>query len=128
MIQSRNLNLTFWGALLGFLSVTLGAFAAHALSTRYNAQDLQILQTGNHYLFFHSFALLICGILENQRPELKNKTQLAGLAFALGILLFTGSLYLLVFTGIRKWGMITPLGGLSFLLGWGILAWSLRKQ
>lgn len=109
-------------ALLGTLSVTLGAFGAHALRQWINEDVLSIFETGVRYQFLHVFALLITGVLYR---DFSNKfVKWAGNFFIAGIILFSGSLYFLTYlkgTGkdIHSWiGAITPLGGLSFILGW----------
>lgn len=107
-------------AVSGFLTVLLGAFGAHALKHSLTPAELSIWQTAVHYQMFHTAALLILGLMPAAR-QLRT-LRLAGWCLNGGILLFSGSLYLLAVTG-RTWlGAITPLGGLLFLLGWGTLA------
>ena len=103
------------GSAFGFLSVALGAFAAHALKERFDAYSLGVFQTGVQYQFFHSLALLLVGILALQT---QTSYRLTGLCFLFGIVVFSGSLYLLAFTGVKWLGAITPLGGVAFLVGW----------
>lgn len=105
------------GAVYGLLGVALGAFGAHALRTRLSPDLLAAWKTGVEYQFYHALALLLLGLLARQveTPLLT----VAGAGFALGILLFSGSLYALALTGMRPLGAITPLGGLLFLVGWG---------
>ncbi|PIQ27413.1 DUF423 domain-containing protein [bacterium (Candidatus Blackallbacteria) CG17_big_fil_post_rev_8_21_14_2_50_48_46] len=109
------------GAFWGFLGVGLGAFGAHALKTRLDPYFLQIFETGVRYQLYHALAMLLTGVLQNLSPE-KTKLKWVSLFFNLGILLFSGSLYLLALTGIKAWGAVTPLGGLSFLLAWLLMA------
>lgn len=107
------------GAAYGFLAVMLGAFGAHALKKRL-APDLQaVWHTAVEYHIYHALALLAVGLLARtlQAPLLN----LAGACFALGVLVFSGSLYALALSGIRVLGAITPLGGLLFLVGWACL-------
>lgn len=106
-------------AAYGFLAVALGAFGAHELKTRLEVDQLATYRTGVEYLFWHALALLAVGLLAGQRalPGL----HYAGLGFALGILLFSGSLFALSLTGIRAFGPITPIGGLLLLAGWASL-------
>ncbi len=99
--------------------MALGAFAAHALKDRFDDYSLKVFHTGVDYQFFHSFALAVVGILFLFTDHVLLRW--AGSAFALGIFIFSGSLYLLAFTQIRVWGAVTPFGGISFLIGWGIL-------
>lgn len=114
-------------ALAGFTGVALGAFAAHGLKGQLGAQYLAVFQTGVHYQLIHALALFGVALLAERLPGRLLKA--AGNLFAVGILLFSGSLYLLALSGIGKLGMITPLGGLCFLAGWlclGLAAWRAR--
>lgn len=113
------------GAVYGFLGVVLGAFGAHALRQRLSPEMLQVWHVGVEYQFYHALALLALGLLMLLRPA-PGQT-LAGIGFALGILLFSGSLYALSLSGVRVLGAITPIGGLLFLLGWVSLAWSVWR-
>lgn len=111
-------------AFAGFSGVAMGAFAAHGLKSRLSAEYLAVFQTGTHYQLTHALALLGVAILALVAPG--RLVNLAGACFALGILLFSGSLYALTLSGIAKLGIITPFGGLAFLAGWaclGLLAW-----
>lgn len=109
------------GAINGFLAVAFGAFAAHALKGVLSTGLLEAFKTGVDYQGMHALVLLAVGLLG--RYEASRSLAVAGWAFASGILLFSGSLYLLALTDIRWLGAITPLGGVSFLLGWAALAW-----
>jgi uncharacterized membrane protein YgdD (TMEM256/DUF423 family) len=105
----------------GMLAVILGAFGAHALKGRLDEYALGVFHTAVQYHFYHSFALLAVGILALSQPQtalLKS----GGWLFLLGILVFSGSLYLLSITGVRWLGAVTPLGGLAFIAGWACLA------
>ncbi|AEB60527.1 DUF423 domain-containing protein [Ectopseudomonas mendocina] len=119
----------FWlllSAFAGFTGVALGAFAAHGLKNRLTPEYLAVFQTGTHYQLVHALALFGVGLLALHMPG--RLVNLAGGAFAVGILLFSGSLYLLTLSGIGKLGMITPFGGVAFLIGWlclGLAAWKL---
>jgi uncharacterized membrane protein YgdD (TMEM256/DUF423 family) len=113
-------------AFFGFTGVGLGAFAAHGLKDRLSAEYLAIFHTGVTYQLVHTLALLGIALLATQIPG--RLITWAGVSFTIGILLFSGSLYLLTLTGVSKLGIITPLGGLAFLVGWlclGIAAWRL---
>jgi len=104
---------------LGGLSIVLGAFAAHTLKTYLDAQSLSSFETGVRYQFYHVFALALTGILYKEFPD--KKVIRAGTCFILGIVFFSGSLYLLAFMGTSpfKWiGAITPIGGVLFIFGW----------
>ncbi|MEG1077900.1 MAG: DUF423 domain-containing protein [Pseudomonas sp.] len=113
-------------AFFGFTGVALGAFAAHGLKGKLTPEYLTIFHTGVTYQLVHALALLGVAVLATQLPG--RLVGWAGGLFALGIVLFSGSLYLLTLSGIGKLGMITPIGGLAFLGGWlclGLAAWRL---
>lgn len=114
-------------ALGGFGGVALGAFAAHGLKHQLSPEYLAVFQTGTHYQLIHALALFGVGLLALQRPG--RLVNLAGGLFAGGIVLFSGSLYLLTLSGVRGLGMVTPFGGVAFLLGWlclGLVALRLK--
>lgn len=94
----------------------MGAFGAHALTERLDARALAIYATGAQYQMYHALALLAVGLWGMRHPEIS--TIWPGLAFAIGTVLFSGSLYILAITGIRGLGIITPFGGVFFLIGW----------
>jgi uncharacterized membrane protein YgdD (TMEM256/DUF423 family) len=123
-MQPRRLFLML-GAVNGFLAVALGAFAAHGLQGRLSPQRLEVFQTGVEYQAMHALALLTVGLLASAATPAALRT--AGWAFTVGILLFSGSLYLLVLTDTPALGMVTPFGGTAFLVGWSALAWSARR-
>ena len=113
-------------AFFGFTGVALGAFAAHGLKNRLSADYLAIFHTGVTYQLVHTLALLGVALLTTHIPG--RIVTWAGISFVIGILLFSGSLYLLTLTGISKLGIITPFGGVAFLIGWlclGLAAWRL---
>ncbi|EPA97141.1 DUF423 domain-containing protein [Pseudomonas umsongensis] len=113
-------------AFFGFTGVGLGAFAAHGLKNRLSAEYLAIFHTGVTYQLVHTLALLGVALLATQIPG--RLVTWAGASFAIGIVLFSGSLYVLTLTGVSKLGIITPFGGLAFLIGWlclGLAAWRL---
>ena len=113
-------------AFFGFTGVALGAFAAHGLKGRLSEQYLAIFHTGVTYQLVHTLALFGVALQATHLPG--RLVTWAGVCFALGIVLFSGSLYLLTMTGISKLGIITPFGGLAFLAGWlclGLAAWRL---
>lgn len=112
--------------LFGFTGVALGAFAAHGLKNRLTADYLAIFHTGVTYQLVHALAIFGVAVLSAHLPG--RLVGWAGGLFALGIVLFSGSLYLLTLTGLGKLGIITPMGGLCFLVGWlclGLAAWRL---
>jgi uncharacterized membrane protein YgdD (TMEM256/DUF423 family) len=114
---------TIWiiiGSLAGALAVGFGAFGAHGLRERLDADALAVFDIAARYQMYHALALLAVGFLALRVDNLT--IRIAGSAFLLGIVLFSGSLYALALTGQRWMGMITPVGGLSFIVGWVALA------
>jgi len=107
-------------AMNGFLAVVLGAFGTHTFKTRLAPEMLTIFETGVRYQIYHAFALLCVGLIIERRPSTCLKW--AGRLFILGIIIFSGSLYLLALTGHKWFGAITPFGGAAFLAGWATLA------
>lgn len=114
------------GGAFGFLAVALGAFAAHGLRGRLTPADLAIFETGVRYQMYHALALLLVAALLARGPGWA--ASLAGWGFTTGIMVFSGSLYLMVFTGQRWLGAVTPIGGLAFLVGWAALTWSFVRS
>ncbi len=121
-----------WASIFGLIAVILGAFGAHSLKNIVSPNMLSIWQTGIQYQFYHTFALLFLSTLSNIKP---NYTKLSFYGFVLGIILFSGSLFLLAlkdFLGapwLKYLGPITPIGGLFFMLGWlGILLGVLKAD
>ena len=114
-----------YAAILGALSVALGAFGAHALKKIVEADAVATFETGVRYQFYHTFALLAIGILYRRMPT--KIMEWAGILFISGIILFSGSLYLLTYlnatetVGLKGVGAVTPLGGLCFIAGWTCL-------
>jgi len=113
------------GSLFAFLAVTLGAFAAHGLKDRLPPDMFNIFEVGVRYHMYHALALLAVAWASSRWPE--NGTYLAGWAFIFGIVIFSGSLYLLSITGMRWLGAITPIGGVGFLAGWILLIWAVWR-
>ena len=119
-ILNKPQNLLAIGAGLAALAVIFGAFGAHALKDILEPRMLEIFHTGVTYHFYHAFALLILGLVAKSYPTFSpNKI---GICFIAGIFLFSGSLYALSLSGITKFGAITPLGGVCFILGWIIFS------
>ena len=114
------------GAVYGFAAVALGAFGAHALKGRLSPDFAAAYQTAVQYQFYHALALLAVGILAGRNAS--STLNFSGAAFALGVLLFSGSLYALSLTGVRAFGAITPVGGALFLLGWAALIYSILNS
>jgi uncharacterized membrane protein YgdD (TMEM256/DUF423 family) len=115
---------TFWilGCLFGLLAVGAGAFGAHALDGRVPERLLAVFETGVRYHMYHALALLAVALLLSRQPSAPAVA--AGWLFVAGILIFSGSLYVLVLSGLRWLGAITPLGGVVLLTGWALLAWA----
>lgn len=112
-------------AVNGFIAVAAGAFAAHGLEGRVAARALAAFETGARYHMFHALALLAVAWLASLHGQGGHAAvTLAGWAFLAGIVLFSGSLYFLGLTESRALVMITPIGGLAFLLGWAALFWA----
>ena len=106
------------GALFGASGVALGAFGAHALSSRLADSNLGVWDTAVTYQLIHALALLVVGLLGRQPGAGNTAFAVAGWGFLLGIVLFSGSLYVLAFGGPRMFGPVTPLGGVAFIVGW----------
>jgi uncharacterized membrane protein YgdD (TMEM256/DUF423 family) len=106
------------GAIFGCLSVVIGAFGAHALKATLAANQMQqVYETGVQYHAIHALAMIACGILLALRPD-SRKFRTAAILFGTGIVLFSGSLYVLAVTNTKLLGIITPLGGVCFIAGW----------
>ena len=111
------------GALLACLAVGAGAFGAHGLRGRLTPELLDVFETAARYQMYHALGLLAVAWVADRWPG--GATAAAGWLFVVGIVLFSGSLYLLSLTGTRWLGAITPLGGAAFLAGWLALAWAI---
>jgi uncharacterized membrane protein YgdD (TMEM256/DUF423 family) len=107
-------------AVNGFISVAAGAFAAHGLKGKLEPRMFEIFETGARYQMYHALALLAVAWVAARSPS--TVTTAAGACFVGGIVLFSLSLYALSLTGVTKLGVITPFGGVLFLLGWACLA------
>ena len=108
------------------LAVLLGAFGAHALKTSLSPEMMQVYKTGVEYQFYHALGLLLIGLI---RFQVKSEyIKWSGILIGIGIILFSGSLYILSVSGIKWIGAITPIGGLSFVAGWIFLAVAIRNR
>ena len=120
------------GILFAGLGIVIGAFGAHALKPLLSESQLQVFETGVRYQMYHSFALLAAGILYSAFPA--RPIKLASTFFLIGILLFSGSLYAMTLlningqVGLGGLGILTPIGGLFFILGWLMLLWAVFKK
>ncbi|MDT0634594.1 DUF423 domain-containing protein [Spectribacter hydrogenoxidans] len=108
------------GSVYGLLGVLLGAFGAHAMQDRLSPEMLRVWETAVQYQFWHALALLAVGLLAARLAGAWLNA--AGVTFALGVLVFSGSLYALALTGVRLLGAVTPFGGLLLIAGWLCLA------
>lgn len=122
--MSRSILLT--AATFLVLAVALGAFGAHGLKAKLSAELMQVYKTGVEYHFYHALGLLLIGVLASTMPS--GLLQWSALLLGLGIVLFSGSLYLMAVTGIRWLGAITPFGGVSFIAGWVLLFIAVWKR
>ncbi|CAA9245827.1 MAG: FIG00018398: hypothetical regulator [uncultured Cytophagales bacterium] len=115
------------GALLGGLGVAIGAFGAHALrETLTQSGRTETFETAVKYQFYHALALLLVGILYGAFP---NRSVLnAGYSMLAGVIVFSGSLYILCLTGLRWLGAVTPIGGVFMIIGWGLLLYGILRN
>ena len=128
--SNKHLFFLHLAAISGMFAVILGAFGAHQLKKILSPEDITIYETGIRYQFYHTFALLAVGMLLYLKPS--SLLIKSGYAFAVGILLFCGSLYGLSLRSIcefnlNRLGPITPIGGLFFIMGWLLLLLSLKN-
>ena len=114
------------GTIFGFFTVLLGAFGAHGLKKTLTPDMLAIFETGVRYQAYHTFALLACAwaVSAFYPPRVIR----AAACFTAGIIIFSGSLYILAITGLKKWGAVTPVGGVLLMLGWIFLFLSAHKR
>ena len=112
-------------ALSGLLAVALGAFGAHALDDRIGPDRLDTFKTANLYHFLHTLALLAVGIVA---PHLETRlARTSRWCFGIGVVLFSGSLYLLAVSGLSKLGIVAPIGGVLLMIGWASFAAALYR-
>ena len=112
------------GAVLGALGVVLGAFGAHALRSHLEPRDLEVFETAVRYQMYHAFALIAAAWLLSRNVPYAGH---AAWAFVIGVAIFSGSLYLMVATGQRWLGAVTPIGGVALIAGWCLLAVAATK-
>lgn len=115
------------GSLNAFLAVALGAFGAHGLKSKVSADMLTVWQTGVQYHMFHALGLIVLGLLIHLLPQI-GQLRLSGWLLFSGIILFSGSLYVMVLSGVRALGVVTPIGGVAFLLGWLSMAFFIFRN
>ncbi|WP_088330806.1 DUF423 domain-containing protein [Lacimicrobium sp. SS2-24] len=107
------------GAFLAMTAVMLGAFAAHGLKGRLEENMMSAFQTAVQYQLWHSLALILLVALYRHQPQ--PMLQWSAISILVGVILFSGSLYLLALTGVRGFGPITPIGGVAMIIGWFLL-------
>ena len=115
------------GCINAMLVVIIGAFAAHGLKARLTVENMAIFQTGVQYHFYHAVGLILLGLIALQIP-ISPYLRWSGWLMLVGIILFSGSLYTLSVTNIRWLGMITPIGGIAFILAWLLLSVGIMKS
>lgn len=115
----------FIGAILAAAAVGMGAFGAHALKEKLTPEYLAVFETGVKYHMYHALGLIAVGLTGTRIDSLSIK--IAGIALLFGILLFSGSLYMLSLSGVKTWGMVTPIGGVFLILGWATLAFAVVR-
>jgi uncharacterized membrane protein YgdD (TMEM256/DUF423 family) len=122
------MNWTIWialGAIMGLLAVGIDAFGAHALKSQLSPEQWAIFNTAVRHHMFHTMGLFVVGFLGSRLDS--GLLNASGCLFLAGILLFSGSLYVYTITTKREFAMITPIGGVTFLIGWVLLAWTTIK-
>ena len=120
-MNAKARNLIIVGAVLAFLGVALGAFGAHALKSRIDADLMSVYQTGVQYHLVHALGIILVGVLVQVLPSTARGMKAlvaSGWMMAIGVLLFSGSLYGLALSGVRELGIVTPFGGLALLTAW----------
>ena len=115
-----------FGSIIAGLGVAAGAFGAHALKEILDAPMLQVFETATRYVMYHAIGLCIVSWAIDRYPE--QRLEKSGCLFLIGILLFSGSLYVVSLAGIRWVGAVTPIGGLAFITGWLLLAWGVWRD
>jgi len=113
------------GALLSALGIALGAFGSHSLKTKLNPEELVIYDIATRYLMYHAIGIVCLGILTYNVPE--SVVKVPAILMLIGIVLFSGSIYLILIKGYTKLGIITPLGGTAFIVSWILLAINIFK-
>ena len=122
----HNSRFLFLGAVFAGLAVSAGAFGAHMLRPVLDATMLGAFETGARYQMYHALALCLLAGIAERNPTLR--VAAVGWLFLIGMLLFSGSLYVLALSGVRWVGAFTPLGGAALITGWALLAWTVTKH
>lgn len=113
------------GAIVAMLAVISGAFGAHALKEQLSERNLANFETAARYQMYHAIGLIVVGLCLRANPGCR-RLRAAAWAMLGGVVVFSGSLYALALTDQRWWGAITPIGGVLFIVAWGLLAWASR--
>lgn len=115
------------GAILGVIGVSLGAFGAHALQRFLEVSGrASTFQTAVQYLFYHALGIILIGIIQE---KFQNKwLKYAGIGMVFGVIIFSGSLFVICFSGIKSFGAVAPIGGTLMILSWFLLFWGVRKR
>jgi uncharacterized membrane protein YgdD (TMEM256/DUF423 family) len=121
------MNWSLIGAVLLALAVVLGAFGAHGLQNRLDDSARGVYEKAVFYHFLHAMGILVVAVLARTGTFPEHATDIVCWCLLAGIVLFSGSLYVLAVSGNRALGMITPFGGVAFIVGWVVLAWHLRR-
>jgi uncharacterized membrane protein YgdD (TMEM256/DUF423 family) len=132
-MRKHNSDILLFATIFGVLAVVIGAFGAHGLKPRLTEYQVAIFEKGVQYQFYHTLAIGIVGLLIGQQPDLSTQLRWAARCFIFGIICFSGSLYLLACRDILPFsvawaGPVTPLGGLGFIAGWGIMGWAVYRR
>ena len=123
--MDRHITWIVVGTCFACLAVILGAFAAHGLKSKISTEDLAIFETGVRYQMYHSLGLILLGLIGFQTAQ--DIVFFPALMFIIGIIIFSGTLYLIPMTGLRWLCAVTPIGGTAFILGWSFLIYNLIK-
>ena len=115
-------SLIIYGSIFSLLAIILGAFGAHGLKNILDDYGKEIFQKAVFYHFVHAISIILLGSLENQFSNIN--LSISGYCFIFGIILFSGSLYLLSITNIKLLGAITPIGGIGFIVGWAYMIYT----
>jgi len=121
------MNWSLTAAILLALAVIFGAFGAHGLRARLDAYSMSVYEKAVFYHFIHALGILVVSILPRTGTFPESSAATVCAILLAGIVIFSGSLYLLAVTGNRALGAITPIGGVAFIVGWLLLAWRLRR-
>lgn len=123
--DSSSRRLMMIGCILAGVGVAAGAFGAHMLKTILEPPMLAAYDTATRYQMYHAFGMILAGMATRVYDD--RRLAMAGWFFALGMLMFCGSLYGISLAGLKWLGPITPLGGLAFIIGWAVLGWRIRR-